>query len=538
MALPFGILKAGVRQLMQDSDFRCERLRGKELKMKRPLIVRSIGALWAMTCFAILAVSAGVSAQETPQIEASWSQITGVPAAGSSPSEAAPLNIRMRFAVAAGAAPCGDFQVIVRGVLQDLRWGTRSSRVLDDVIVCDAPMAFNWPEAKLVLRDGSAARMAGSEADVVFPGPAAVGRRQLAQTRGDLISVAMFGDSGCNGALNPRSPQDCSDPAAWVFPRLIEDAAQPGALPDFALHLGNMRFDRPEDPSWDRWKAEFFTPAQPLLAQVPFAFARGSQEACRNREAGYGWFLLFGGSGADGGASTCADRSGRMPVWYFDIVVRSSLDAGTPQRIVVVDSSAHPDRKLTEHFEEALGVAWAPEHPTTWLVTHRPIWGLDTFSGFMQQQSDPDVVSGFARAIKAMPDGGCKPFVAKDCRLTAVLSGHQHAFENVVFPSSEGSALPQQVVIGMSGVKLPQAEPNEIFRFDAAGMRGRSERDLCGAVANWESAYGYVRLESGVRRDETGLAGWRGEARLIGEEGVLAPVALIGAAEAPDASGC
>jgi len=494
----------------------------------------------ALAGVVLLSTGLGFAQEQPTGIEAAWSQMSGVPAKGAQPEEPAALNMRMRFVLmSGGGASCDTFQAIVRGDVQNVSWETRETRTLDSILVCDAPMGADWPEAKLVLADGSAARMAGLDADVVFPGPAAVGRRQLAQRRGDLLSIAVFGDSGCNGTFDPRTPQDCSDAEAWQFPRLIEDAMLPGTVPDFAIHLGNMRFDRIEDPNWSHWKMEFFAPAQPLLSQVPFAFARGNQEACSNREAGFGWFLLFGNSGGEGGVDTCDSRTGRMPVWYFDVAVRSALESSAPQRIIMIDSSGQPDRDLTRDFEQGLALAWQEGAPDSWVVSHRPIWGLDTFSGFMQQQSDPDMVSGFARAVKALPNGGCKPFKAAECGLKAILSGHQHAFENVIFPGEDGDGLPQQIVVGMSGVKLQPAESNSVFRFDTAGLKGRRERELCGSVANWASLHGYLVLESGVSEPGAGMARWRGEARLISEEGVLAPIDLIGTKDVPsEAAAC
>jgi len=92
----------------------------------------------------------------------------------------------------------------------------------------------------------------------------------------------------------------CDDPAAWPFARVAMTAA--GFAPDLVIHVGDYHYretpcaDRagcansPHGDTWRAWQADFFDPAEGLLASAPWIMLRGNHEDCLR--AGAGWQLL------------------------------------------------------------------------------------------------------------------------------------------------------------------------------------------------------------------------------------------------------
>lgn len=489
---------------------------------------RRIGSALAVLWFSIVASAA--SAQ--PVVQAAWSQVMGQTEQAET-GDLAPLNIRMRFVLGADSnLSCKDFTISLKGKTVLLtKWSTRTVFDIAGTTVCDAPMSENWTEAGLVLSDGTPARVSLVTPEgvtelrkVTFAGPTAIGRRQLAQNRGDALEVAVLGNTGCIGEIGSQSKQDCTDDAAWPFARIAAHIGRATMLPDFVLHLGNTRYDSPDDQSWERWYSEFFAPAQALLLDVPWAFTRGSEEECGSQSAGIGWLLFFGPVSEVEDLEICNRGQSIVPVHFFDVAVKSTSDATLPHRFILVDSGPNPDRNLSKNFAKSLTLGqagWNSETPSATIVTHRPIWGLDTFSGMMQQQSDPQVLAAFERAVQGLEDGPCKPFSSKECGVKKVLSSHQQAFENIVFPSETGDLekwdLPTQIVVGNSGAKLQKPEPNTAFTFENASMSGRGGGQNCGKVANWSNDFGYLVLRRSAETISQTQSGWASELRFLKE---------------------
>lgn len=492
------------------------------------LTKRRIGSFFAVLWF----LSAGASASAQTVVDAAWSQIMGQ-TERLEPGVPTPLNVRMRFVLNEKSdLTCEDFTISLKGQTVLLtKWFTRKVFEVKNTIVCDAPMSEDWPEAGLVLSDGTPAKVsiatqqgATELIDVTFSGPSAIGRRQFAQNRGDGLEIAVLGNTGCLGEYNSLGKQDCADPNDWPFARIAMQIGGSTALPDLVLHLGNARMDRANDNSWELWNSEFFAPAQALLLGVPWALTRGSQEDCGSQNAGAGWLLFFGPVMQEQNLDVCKRGRAVVPVHFFDVAVRSLSENEAAHRFVLVDTGPNPDRNLSKNFGEAF--AYAQQHggagvASASIVTHRPIWGLDTFSGLMQQQSDPEVLAAFERTVQALEQGPCKPYSSKDCALKSILSSHQQAIENVTFPAKSGDPgvwdLPGQIVVGTSGTKPNKPEPNAAFTFENAGMSGGRGGQNCGKVANWSNDFGYLAMWRSAETVTQTQSGWVGELRFLGE---------------------
>ena len=329
--------------------------------------------------------------------------------------------------------------------------------------------------------------------------------------------IAILGDTGCG------TWQACADPAAWPFARIAARAAE--ADPDLVVHVGdyvyrgtptyvaidgvrratynagNYALDDTDcqlnDPyysqngqgsalpdSWAAWREDFFIPAAPLLGRAPWVVARGNHELCSR--AGPGWFyFLDPGSDLLGGARSCpAQTQGgdALANLAFTPPYAVELDG---LRLVVMDTANACDQHANFADRYALQldeVAQLAATGRTWLVTHRPIWGVDWLDAGTYQTSNVTLRQALTQtAASGLPDG-----------VGLVLSGHIHRFEALTFAGRQ----PPQLVIGNSGISLERDELQGSFTVD---FDGRSARGM--AV----DAFGY--LDARIRPD----GAWSGD---------------------------
>jgi hypothetical protein len=237
----------------------------------------------------------------------------------------------------------------------------------------------------------------------------------------------------------------------------------------------------PHRDSWPAWRDDFFAPAHRLLPMAPWVFTRGNHELCSR--AGPGWFyLLDSGSALLGPGKQQAAcppqlpddwRPGAWPPQPAQPFARHSFPNPTtpPARLklgelnlIVVDSStaadAFPDN-VALHTEQYRAVAHLlADRTPTWIVTHRPIWGVVLKE---HGQPAPDAPYGFInitqqKAVASVfPDG-------LPAHVTALLAGHTHRFQAIGFQGRR----PPQIIVGTGGVELhdvtPQPSPDDPLR--------------------------------------------------------------------------
>ena len=228
----------------------------------------------------------------------------------------------------------------------------------------------------------------------------------------------------------------------------------------------------PVPDGWAAWRDDFFAPAAGLLPRAPWIFSRGNHELCSR--AGPGWFYLLDpdspllGPGRQQGAcppQTPANwRAGAWPGPPARPFDREPFPTAPSEpyrlrlgglNIVAVDSSNAADAVL---YNTGL---YIPQYRTvadmigdgtpTWLVTHRPIWGVvkrskgggagDAPYGFVNITQQAAVAAVFWSGLPA--------------NVTAILSGHMHRFQAIGF----GAHRPPQIVVGNGGMELSQVQP-------------------------------------------------------------------------------
>lgn len=377
------------------------------------------------------------------------------------------------------------------------------------VTVCEAPLPL-----------GTAARVEGT--DLQLP-PAATSPSH----------ITLVGDTGCG------TWQDCANPAAWPFATIARQAAE--GRPDLVIHMGdyvyrgtpgsievagvkrgtynagNYALDdvhcQLRDPyvsqngpgsslpdSWDAWQKDFFAPAAPLLSQAPWVVARGNHELCSR--AGPGWFyFLDPNSDLLGGELRCPPQGqGGDALPNLILSPPYALDLGA-MRLLVMDSAnacdQHPNfpDRFAAQFAD---LSAAHDGRPAWLLTHRPIWGVDWLDQGTYQTSNVTL----QQALRHEPDS------AMPAGVELVLSGHIHRFEALTVA---GTGRPPQLVIGNSGISLERDE-----------LAGKFETGLDGATVQGLAINEFGHLEA--RLEPAG--GWTG--RLVGTGGQAMAVCRSG----------
>jgi Calcineurin-like phosphoesterase len=248
-------------------------------------------------------------------------------------------------------------------------------------------------------------------------------------------SIAVFGDTGCR--VTHYYDQGCGDPAKWPFAQLTASVA--AKRPGLILHVGDYYYreapclrsstDCVPGPYGDReetWRAEFFTPAAPLLAAAPWIFVRGNHEDCAR--GGYGWTYYF--SDAEQ-ACQIVHVPTRISLAGFDLL---DID------------SAHAD---DQYARDEINTYWAGiaaalrQHPpagTTpfFVITHEPAFGICPDGCLKDQVADVGGIRTIAETVRASG------------RRTVVMTGHIHAFEAI------DAAGITQMIIGTGGSSLDQ----------------------------------------------------------------------------------
>jgi Calcineurin-like phosphoesterase len=298
-----------------------------------------------------------------------------------------------------------------------------------------------------------------------------------------LEAIVVLGDTGCrmkagttgktaSSADTDESEdgkfQDCNDPSQWPFGAVSSAAA--ASKPDLVIHVGDYLYRESSCPAGDRgcagspfgddwaaWKADFFMPAAPLLAAAPWIMARGNHEICKRGGAGYFRFLDPTLAG-DRASPSCLDQ---IPPYTVTVSGRS---------FIVLDSSNAPDSAPTSADVQRYAAQFSVLRPAagSWLVTHRPIWGVKSEKSKSNGKRQLVILNEtLEKALATF--GGALP-----AGIDLVLSGHIHLWEAIGFADKR----PPQFVLGSGGTDLAHAIKGALNGLPMGGAHaafGRSE---------------------------------------------------------------
>ncbi|MET7297893.1 metallophosphoesterase [Embleya sp. NPDC005575] len=269
-------------------------------------------------------------------------------------------------------------------------------------------------------------------------------------------TIAVIGDTGCRVPLTGTA-QDCANhQSGWPFPQIANNVATV-SRPDLVIHVGDYLYrdnpgnedDQAANPgcvaygdraSWSCVVADFFRPAETLLATAPIALTRGNHEDCNLAlagGAGGAWFRYLADSLRDDGRCT--------PYTTPPAVIR----AGTLNLVSVDSSFADPDddgtmtqaqiNEYTGQFTAVNQDAALHSGNDYFLFTHKPLWMVKS-AGFTQGN-----VTWATHVLDAAVTNTGLGRLADNVRL--VLSGHIHIYQMIDFNTPR----PPQVTVGSSG---------------------------------------------------------------------------------------
>jgi hypothetical protein len=284
----------------------------------------------------------------------------------------------------------------------------------------------------------------------------------------EINRIVVIGDTGCR--MKGETMQACNDPVEWPFRMVADEAAY--KKPDLVIHVGDYNYRETRCPDGNAgcagspigdtyavWQADFFSPAETLLAQAPWILVRGNHEDCAR--AGKGWMRLLDPYPAVAG-EPCADI--RPPY----------LAKFAGQTMAVLDVASASEPKVSDSQKDIYKAQFATLSSTlsgpSWLLLHRPIWGVALI--------DKGIVLG-SNLTLAAASGGTLPQA-----LELMIAGHIHTFQVANYAGS----IPPQIISGHSGDNLDRGVPDDLSGLTVNNM-------TISKGLNMPAAFGFMMLE-------------------------------------------
>lgn len=252
----------------------------------------------------------------------------------------------------------------------------------------------------------------------------------------------------------------------------LDDADETPSIPIGPGYFSQNVPGSPTPDNWADWRDDFFRPAARLLTAAPWVFTRGNHELCSR--GGPGWFYLLDAASPLLGPGRRQDacpsqlppgwKPGAWPPFARPFEgLPFPTEPTMPFRLrlggidlVVIDSSDAGDAEVyaPQHYEEIfrrVAAMLAGSTTPTWLVSHRPIWGVVRQNrGIL----DPGAPYGFINVTLQQAAATVFP-KGLPASVAAVVSGHMHRFQAIGFDGRQ----PPQLVVGNAGMELTQTHP-------------------------------------------------------------------------------
>ena len=276
--------------------------------------------------------------------------------------------------------------------------------------------------------------------------------------------IAVFGDTGCR--ITSSMVQNCASPTEWPLAKnaksvaaakpdvifftgdfFYREAACPtdklalcgGSPPPALLPAEGKKFAPISDTDYG-WVADTLIPMAPAFAAAPILVTRGNHESCFR--GGNGWMLMFE---VELKADSCAPTpegtsaaNNAAPTYAVDFPITSSRTL----RAVMVDSNGGSNTKVDPEwqaiqrptYEKGSQLAAPKKGRESWLVTHRPMFGVDDFNDF-----DPDQLNWTSIDQTQAGQGLIANY-------DLMLASHIHTAQVVQMPTQ-----PAQIIFGNGG---------------------------------------------------------------------------------------
>ncbi len=307
-----------------------------------------------------------------------------------------------------------------------------------------------------------------------------------------LKRIVVIGDTGCR--IKGTAVQACNDPTQYPFAAVAQQAAN--WKPDLVVHVGDIHYRENQCPTgntgcqgspwgygWDAWNADFFTPAQPLLAAAPWAVARGNHESCYR--AGQGWWRFIDPRPVVAGQD-CNDPANDTTGDYSDPI---AIPLGGDTQLILMDTSnalatATPlsDIRTSKYLDLYKKVDTLTQKATYNIgVNHHPILGI----GATQDASGN--VSLYTGNLGLQSVFGTLSSTYLPPKVNVMLSGHVHLWEQMSFSTPH----PTQIIAGFSGTQedttpLPASLPSGFTPAPGA---------VPNHFSSWVNGFGFMTME-------------------------------------------
>lgn len=332
----------------------------------------------------------------------------------------------------------------------------------------------------------------------------------LPMAKSNPENIQVFGDSGCKLAKPGKDGCDKGTPAE-PFKTLADAGAR--EQPDLVLHMGDFNYrgtsgdtyftqensagelqqikQWPYDAGdgstqgqhceqtaqtpfysqsatnsnfpdiWRNWHDDLFKPAKKLMQAAPWLVARGNHELCSRAGPGYFYFLDPNSDlVANNQQLSCPSPENGSDAINNTVQIPSYKVSFNNLDIVVIDSANSCDSfansPFTDIYKKVFNtVEKLVDSKTTWLMGHRPIWGITDYYNSGSTACTTEKKYGCVNQMmqKAISQ---QPSKALPDSVKLILSGHMHRFQSVSFANHPR---PPQLVIGTSGVALDSSPP-------------------------------------------------------------------------------
>lgn len=300
----------------------------------------------------------------------------------------------------------------------------------------------------------------------------------------------------------------------------LSQAEQCGQAPGTPFYSQSAQNSNRPD-IWRNWHDDVFKPAGKLMLTAPWLVARGNHELCSRAGPGYFYFMdphsnLIAGDQQ----MSCPTPDINKGAMANSLQIPSYKVSFNNLDVVVVDSANACDSYTNSPFEavykkvmQDVNTLAKNDAQPTWLITHRPIWGIDSYeantsTGCTSKDQYACINQMMQTAIKSLPSQ------ALPASIDLILTGHMHKFESVSFP---GSSRPPSLIVGSSGVELSNSAPYGATQttIDALPATVLSTSSSITYKGKTQPAFGYMS----IKLDNKG--GWKGELHGAEQDRVL-----------------
>jgi len=286
--------------------------------------------------------------------------------------------------------------------------------------------------------------------------------------------IAAFGDVGCR--VTTSLIQNCASPDDWPLAKIAQRIA--AEKPNVIFFTGDFLYREADCPAAElakcggspgpafapeagkfppfsdtdySWMADALIPMAPAFAAAPILATRGNHESCFR--GGNGWMLFFEVQlRADACAPDVAGPDGKTPKnMAASYAVDFPITSKRKLRVVMVDSNEGSNTKVNSWtptqrmgYEDASKLATPKSGRESWLMTHRPMFGVDATPSF-----DPGELNWTSITQTAAGQGLIGNY-------NLMLASHVHVAQVVKIPGQ-----PSQLVLGNGGSVPDSFNPAE-----------------------------------------------------------------------------